>query len=44
MKKVFSAPTLTVLGTVASLTQAGTSPNRDTPSGNNDSAFPPPAS
>lgn len=41
MKKAFSAPTLTVIGTVASLTQSGASPNRDTPSGPNNTAFPP---
>ena len=40
-KKEYSKPELTVHGDIEKITLSGTMPNRDTPTGPNNTAFPP---
>jgi hypothetical protein len=39
----YESPQITDYGTLVELTQAGASPNRDTPTGVNNTAYPPPS-
>jgi hypothetical protein len=40
-KRTWTKPELTTYGKVEDITRLGTSPNRDLPLGNNNTAFPP---